>query len=66
MESKKHKQQAYKLLKSLAFWMETDKNDYDIKDLDKVLEEVKTHYKNYLFSKEDDNFVPDIQNKSYK
>jgi len=66
MESKKHKHQAYKLLKSLAFWMETNNNDYDIEDLDKALEEVKTHYKNYLFSKEDDNFVPNIENKSYK
>tara|TARA_R110001606_G_C14940068_1_gene599137 strand:+ start:232 stop:372 length:141 start_codon:yes stop_codon:yes gene_type:complete len=46
--------------------METNNNDYDIEDLDKALEEVKTHYKNYLFSKEDDNFVPNIENKSYK
>ena len=40
MESKKHKHQAYKLLKSLAFWMETNNNDYDIEDLDKALREI--------------------------
>lgn len=46
-----HKETAIQSLESIAHWMRISSFDYEIQDLDKVLDEVKQDYKKYLDDK---------------
>lgn len=46
-----HKETAIQSLESIANWMRISSFDYEIQDLDKVLDEVKQDYKKYLDDK---------------
>ena len=46
-----NKETAIGILESVAHWMEKSNFDYDIKDLDEVLNEAKEYYKKYLKNK---------------
>jgi len=46
-----NKEIAIGILESVAHWMKKSTFDYDIKDLNKVLNEAKENYKKYLKNK---------------
>lgn len=51
INSMTHKETAIQSLESIAHWMRISSFDYEIQDLDKVLDEVKQDYKKYLDDK---------------
>jgi len=63
---KNHKKKSKGILLALAKWMEESKFDYDIKDLEKALDEAKVHYKNYLDMKDVPKYQPEIKHEFYK
>lgn len=67
MSSEKiHKRMSVQILKHLTHWIETSKFDYSIVDLDRCLQEAKQHYIHYINIKEDENYKPNYEIKSYK
>jgi hypothetical protein len=46
-----HKETAIQSLEAIAHWMRSSSFDYEIQDLDRVLNEVKQDYKRYLDEK---------------
>tara|TARA_R100000353_G_scaffold108792_1_gene78173 strand:- start:3036 stop:3239 length:204 start_codon:yes stop_codon:yes gene_type:complete len=63
---KNHKRKAIKILYNLSKHIKESTFDYDLIDLDRALEEAKTHYKHYLDMKLDDKYKPQFENKYYK
>jgi hypothetical protein len=45
------KEKAIGILEAVAHWMKTSVFDYDLKDLDELLDEVYVHYKKHLKTK---------------
>jgi len=46
-----HKETAIETLESITHWMKTSSFDYDLKDLNRVLNKVTQDYKKYLDEK---------------
>ena len=63
---KNHKKKSKAILLALAKWMEESKFDYDIKDLEKALDEAANYYKNYLEMKDQPRYQPEIKHDFYK
>lgn len=64
---KEHKKMSIQILKNVSHWMETSKMDYQLIDLESVLEEAFRHYEAYVEMKSDNpNYKPKFENKSYK
>ena len=64
---KDHKKISVQILKNVSYWMETSKMDYQLVDLESVLEEAFRHYEAYVELKsENPNYTPDFERKSYK
>lgn len=64
---KDHKKISVQILKNVSHWMETSKMDYQLVDLESVLEEAFRHYEAYVELKaENPSYKPDFERKSYK
>lgn len=66
MTSKQHKALAIKSLKHIAYFMEISNSDYELIDLERILNQAKQHYANYLAVKNDNTENVVIERKSYK
>ena len=66
MRAKDHKRKAADLLETLSHWIKHSKFDYNVQDLETLLDEVKDRYTDYIELKKNPKHESSIEHKSYK